>query len=192
MKHLIIIVITLIYTGFTVIAQTENPDNKKLKGDERKALRKAKKEEEKRKMEEDLKDFQRLAEQQTWVVEAHTVFNKEGVSFQMDPTINFIGVKGDETTVQLSFNGIIGWNGVGGVTLEGKIGKYEYNSDNKSLTIKMTAMGASIGAVDIFLTVTGDGNGRATVSGNWGERITFQGNFVSLEKTRVYKGSVTY
>jgi hypothetical protein len=56
----------------------------------------------------------------------------------------------------------------------------------------MTAMGSGLGIVDIFLSVTGDGNGRVTVSGNWGDRITFQGKFVSLEESSVFKGTPTY
>jgi hypothetical protein len=186
---LIFLTVCIAYTGY---AQTENPDNKNLTKEEKKAMRKAKKEEDKRKREEALKSFEKYAEMRAWVVEAHTVFDKQGQSYQMDPSINFVGVSNEETTVQLSFTGLMGWNGVGGVTLEGKIGKYEYSSDGKSVTITMSAMGSGLGIVDIFLSVTGDGNGRATVSGNWGDRITFQGKFVSLEDSSIYKGTTTY
>ena len=186
---LIFLTVCIAYTGYT---QTENPDNKNLTKEEKKAMRKAKKEEDKRKREGALKNFEKYAEMRAWVVEAHTVFDKQGQSYQMDPSINFVGVSNEETTVQLSFTGLMGWNGVGGVTLEGKIGKYEFSSDGKSVTITMSAMGSGLGIVDIFLSVTGDGNGRATVSGNWGDRITFQGKFVSLEDSSIYKGTTTY
>jgi hypothetical protein len=192
MKNLFILGCLFLCFAIVSFGQTENPDTKNLSKEERKALRKAKKEEEKRKREVALQEFEKYADNKQWVVEAHTVFNKEGLSFQMDPNINFVGVDKDDVTVQLSFNGIMGWNGVGGVTLDGKIGKYEYQSDKKSVTIEMSAMGSSIGMVDIFITITGDGNGRANVSGNWGERITFQGKFVSLTESTVYKGSTTY
>ena len=192
MKKLFIFLLLIVCIFYTGYAQTENPDSKNLTKEEKKAMRKAKKEEDKRKREEALIEFEKYAEMREWVVEAHTVFDKQGQSYQMDPNINFVGVTKDETTVQLSFTGLMGWNGVGGVTLVGKIGKYEYSSDGKSLNITMSAMGSGLGVVDIFMTVTGDGNGRATVSGNWGERITFQGRFVSLEESTVYKGTTTY
>ena len=192
MKKLFIFLLLIVCIFYTGYAQTENPDNKNLTKEEKKAMRKVKKEEDKRKREEALIEFEKYAEMREWVVEAHTVFDKQGQSYQMDPNINFVGVTKDETTVQLSFTGLMGWNGVGGVTLVGKIGKYEYSSDGKSLNITMSAMGSGLGVVDIFMTVTGDGNGRATVSGNWGERITFQGRFVSLEESTVYKGTTTY
>jgi hypothetical protein len=192
MKYASLITLFVVCVIFSGYSQTENPDTKDLSKEERKALRKAKKEEEKRKRDEALILYEKYAEQRQWVVETYTVFDKQGQSYQMDPTINFVGVTNEETTVQLSFNGLVGWNGVGGITLDGKIGNYEYSNDGKSLNIKMSATGSSIGIVDIFLIVTGDGNGRATVSGNWGERITFQGKFVSLAESRVYKGSTTY
>jgi hypothetical protein len=192
MKYILLFIIFSFFAVITGKTQTENPDTKDLTKEERKALRKAKKEEEKRKLEENLNEFEQYAEMRGWVIEAYTVFDKQGLSFQMDPTINFVGVKEEETTVQLSFNGIIGWNGVGGITLDGKIGKYEISKNKNTLSITMTAMGSSIGNVDMFLTVSGDGNGRATISGNWGERITFQGRFVSLAESNVFKGSTTY
>ena len=173
-------------------SQIENPDARNLSKEERKELKKAKKEEEKRKREEELKKFERYVETRAWVVEAHTVFGKRGQSYQMDPTINFVGVSGETTTIQLSFNGILGWNGVGGITMDGKIGKYEYSNDGKAVILKMSAMGSRLGNVDIFLTISGNANGRATLSGSWGERIVFQGKFVSLDESRVYKGAPSY
>jgi len=192
MKSYILLIVLSTSVVFSGYAQTENPDSKNLTKEEKKALRKAKKEEEKRKREENLVEFEKFVEMREWVVEAYTVYDKQGQSYQMDPTINFVGVNKDETTVQLSFNGIIGWNGVGGVTLDGKIGKYEFKRDEKSLMITMSAMGSSLGMVDIFLTISGDANGRATVSGNFGEKIIFQGKFVSLAESSVYKGTTTY
>jgi hypothetical protein len=192
MKKLFIFLLLIVCIFYTGYAQTENPDSKNLTKEEKKAMRKAKKEEDKRKREEALIEFEKYAEMREWVVEAHTVFDKQGQSYQMDPNINFVSVNKDETTIQLSFTGLMGWNGVGGVTLEGKIGKYEYSVDGKSLNITMSAMGSGLGVVDIFMIVSGDGNGRATVSGNWGDRITFQGRFVSLEESTVYKGTTTY
>ena len=186
------LIIFSMYSVVYVNAQTENPDSKNLTKEERKALKKAKKEEDKRKREEALKIFEKYAEARTWVIEAHTVFNKQGQSFQMDPTINFVGVNGDETTVQLSFTGLVGWNGVGGITLDGKIGKYQFTNNDKVVAINLGAMGSGMGVVDMHLTITGDGNARATVKGNWGDQITFQGRFVSLAESRVYKGSPTY
>ena len=192
MKSTYLFIALFFCISFIGYSQTDNPDTKNLTKDEKKAMRKAKKEEDKRKRKEALKDFEEYAKMKEWVVEAHLVFDKQGQSYQMNPSINFVSVIQDQTTIQLSFNGIMGWNGVGGITLEGKISKYELSSDGKSVNITMTAMGSGLGIVDLFVSVTGDGNGRVSVSGNWGDRITFQGKFVSLEESSVFKGTTTY
>jgi len=175
-----------------LFAQTENPDSRNLTREEKKALKMAKKEEEARKREEALVRYRTIAQDKNWVLEAHTVFEKGGQSFMMNPSINFVSVIGDETTIQLSFNGIIGWNGVGGITLEGNTTKYEVNETKNSITITLTAIGSGMGPADLLVTVGSDGNGRATISGNWGQRITFAGNFMASEDSRVYKGTPTY
>jgi hypothetical protein len=192
MKSTYLFIALFFCINFIGYSQTDNPDTKNLTKEEKKAMRKAKKEEDKRKRKEALKDFEEYAKMKEWVVEAHLVFDKQGQSYQMNPSINFVSVIQDQTTIQLSFNGIMGWNGVGGITLEGKISKYELSSDGKSVNITMTAMGSGLGIVDLFVSVTGDGNGRVSVSGNWGDRITFQGKFVSLEESSVFKGTTTY
>lgn len=192
MKRLSFFLIIGLFIHSALLAQTENPDSKTLTKEEKKAMKMAKKEEEARKRNEALLRYKAIAENKTWVLEAHTVFEKGGQSFPMNPSINFVSVEGEETTIQLSFNGILGWNGVGGITLEGKTTKYEVSDSKNTITITMTAIGSGMGPVDLLVTVGSDGNGRATISGNWGNRITFAGNFVSFEDSNVYKGTPSY
>jgi hypothetical protein len=192
MKTNILIILISICIALPIYGQTENPDSKNLTKQEKKALRKAKKEEEKRKYEENLIKFEQYAQMRAWVIEAQTVYDKQGNSFQMQPTTNFVFVNNEETTVQLSFAGLVGWNGVGGITLDGKVGKYEVTRDKNTVNINMSARGASIGNANIILSISGDSNGRATVTGNWGERIVFQGRFISLADSKIYKGTTTY
>lgn len=192
MKRLSLFLVIGLFSCTILLAQTENPDSKNLTKEEKKALKLAKKEEEARKREEALTQYQSLAQDRHWVLEAHTVFAKGGRSFPMNPSINFVSVIGDEATIQLSFDGIIGWNGVGGITLEGKTTKYEVSESKNAITITLTAIGSGMGPADLLVTISPDGNGRATVSGNWGQRITFSGNFVPSEESRVYKGTPTY
>lgn len=192
MKKFSLFLVIGFFSCTILFAQTENPDSRNLTKEEKKALKLAKKEEEARKREEALARFLSIAQDKQWVLEAHTVFEKGGRSFPMNPTTNFVSVIGDETTIQLSFNGIVGWNGVGGITLEGKTTKYEVSESKNGITITMTAIGSGMGPADLLVTIGSDGNGRATISGNWGQRITFSGNFVASEDSRVYKGTPTY
>jgi len=63
----------------------------------------------------------------------------------MDPTINFVRVAGEETIIQLGVHGFIGYNGLGGITLEGMITDYLFKKDEDSILIRYTAMGALTG-----------------------------------------------
>jgi hypothetical protein len=192
MKQLILFIMLSMFLCLPGFAQVENPDMQNLSKEEKKAMRKAQKEAEKRKRSENLELYEAIAEDKSWVIEAHTVFEKGGRSFPMNPTTNFVSVVEEETTIQLSFNGIAGWNGVGGITLEGNITKYQVQQTKNSINITMNAMGPGLGPVDLFARIGPNGNGRVTISGNWGERITFSGDYVAYENSRVYKGTPTY
>ena len=188
-----LLVVTMLISFDHISAQQlQDPDTRSLSPEEKKALKKSKKEEENRARQEALSGYKSIAGEKDWVIEAHTVYNKGGRSFPMNPTTNFVRVNGDETTFQLAFNGIAGWNGIGGITLDGHINKYVVSENKNAVTISMLAMGPGMGPVDVLITVGPDGSGRATISGNLGDRITFAGRFVPYEASRIYKGMPTY
>ncbi len=132
-----------------------------------------------------------VAESEQWVIEANTLYNKVGESFQLNTNINFFAVEDQNGTFQLSFENLIGWNGLGGITLDGKVTKYSVKEGNEKqpITIKYRANGAVLGNVDVLITINSSGMAQATLNGNWGERITIHGRFVALSQSSVYKGS---
>lgn len=131
-----------------------------------------------------------LLENKAWVIEAHTVLDRYNNSFQLNPSLNFIGVNGDEGAMQLGFNGLIGWNGVGGITIDGKVTNYEFvegkEKQGPSLTLRF--QGRGMGSANISISVNTSGQATARVSGDFGDRITFSGMIVPLENSTVYKG----
>jgi hypothetical protein len=131
-----------------------------------------------------------LLRNQAWVIEAHTVLDRYSNSFQLNPSLNFVGVKGDEGALQLGFNGLIGWNGVGGVTIDGKVTKYELIEGKKKQvpSVSIRFQGRGLGSANISINVNTSGQATARVTGDFGERITFSGMLVSLENSDVYKG----
>jgi hypothetical protein len=184
-KFMSFVTILLLGTGL-LLAQAEQSGVEELSKQE---LRKQKKEQKLKEQKENLTFYDKIAAERSWVIEAHTIYNKYGDSFQMDPTINFVSLNGDESIVQLGFNGYIGYNGVGGVTFEGKVQNYEVNREENSILIRFTSMGAVMGPVDIVARISSDGYGRITVSGNWGRRLTFAGYFVPYDTSRTYTGT---
>jgi hypothetical protein len=161
-----------------------------LAQEKEKLSRKEKKELKKRQQIEQKKVILDLLHGKDWVIEAHTVFDRYNQSYQLNPTINFIGIKGDEGALQLGFDGLIGWNGVGGVTIDGKITKYEIQEgkENSSPTVILRFQGRGMGSASINMTVNSSGQATARVSGDFGDRITFSGMIKSLEESSVYKG----
>lgn len=129
-------------------------------------------------------------ENKTFVLEASQVFGKKGSQYQLSPSTNFVYINGDQAIVQLSFNGLVGWNGVGGITIKGKITKYEYSTEkkNKPIYIQLGIQGSE-GFQDVTLWVSSSGNGEAQVTDMRGNRIRFTGKVLSLEDSKVYIGT---
>jgi hypothetical protein len=161
-------------------------------GSDNLSKRELRKMEKQKERETNLALYKEVAEEKAWVIEAHTIFNKYGRSFQMDPTINFVSVTGEETIIQLGVHGFIGYNGLGGITLDGMITNYEVNRDGDSILIGYTAMGALMGPIDMIARISSEGYGRITLSGNWGRRMTFAGYFVPYDTSRTYTGTPVY
>lgn len=172
------IVMFLVNTNY-IFAQEE----KKLSKKERKELKKQQQIEKKQ-------AIMALLDSKSWVIEAHTVFDRYNQSYQLNPSINFVGIKDDEGALQLGFNGLIGWNGVGGITVDGSVTKYEIKEGKADTgpTVNLRFQGRGIGSATINLTINTSGQATARVSGDFGDRITFSGMIKSLEESNVYKG----
>jgi hypothetical protein len=179
MRTIVVCFIILINCISTSIAQEE----KKLSKKEKKVLKIRQQEEQKQAIVD-------LLESKSWVIEAHTVYDRYNQSYQLNPSINFVGVKNDEGALQLGFSGLIGWNGVGGVTIDGQVTRYEIKDSQKdnSPTVVLRFQGRGVGSATINVSVNTSGQATARVSGDFGERISFSGIIKSLEESIVYKG----
>ena len=132
---------------------------------------------------------EKLVAEKTFVLEAQQVFNKIGDMFSLNSSTNFVYLNGDDAVIQLGFDGLIGWNGVGGITIKGKISRYivEDENKNKPIYIRMTIQGSE-GFFDITMWISSNGKGEAEVVDIRGNRIKFTGDIVSLDDTRVFIG----
>jgi hypothetical protein len=179
MRAIVVCIIVLLNSITSSIAQEEN-----------KLSKKEKKELKRQQMEGQRQAILDLLESRTWVIEAHTVYDRYNQSYQLNPSINFVGVKENEGALQLGFNGLIGWNGVGGVTIDGQVTRYEVKDGQKDNTpsVVLRFQGRGVGFATINVTVNISGQATARVSGDFGERISFSGVIKSLEESIVYKG----
>jgi hypothetical protein len=105
---------------------------------------------------------------------------------------NFISVKGNRATVQISPSDYAaGPNGVGGVTVEGMISGQEYRVGKRGYaTYSFNVMGMGINAqIEIYLT-PGTNQASATIYPNFNSNTVWvQGNVVPYENANVIEGS---
>jgi hypothetical protein len=159
--------------------------------DDRKAAKKAKKEEAEKLSVENTNKLYTLMEQKQFVLEANTLFDRSGMTYQLNSNLNFVGFDGKNATIQLAFEQLVGWNGVGGITLDGTIENAEVKKGKNDIgtTATINVRPKTGGMIRMVFRSSSDGNARVDVSGAYGDKFSFQGRIVSLAKTTVYKGT---
>lgn len=143
----------------------------------------------------ELKEVNKLVEDTSFVFVASMLYGSRGSLIQVDPSINFLGVNHGKAVYQFAFNGLIGWNGIGGATFEGNITKYDFkasNNINKASDLSMNFHARGI-AGSPYVTMTFFGR-KATVEiqFNTGERIRLDGVIKSVKDAGVYKGQPVF
>ena len=130
-----------------------------------------------------------LLESKRFVLEADYLQNQYGDRIIVTPLLNFIKVNSSDIVLQTGTSIERGFNGVGGVTAEGRVGTYEVirNLKNLSYYLKFTVL-SNLGPYDVSITVNSDNRARATISGLSRGKLIYEGRLVTLENSRVYKG----
>ncbi|NLR89921.1 MULTISPECIES: DUF4251 domain-containing protein [Flammeovirga] len=186
-------------------AQDTKPEQELTEKEKKKLARKKAKEE--RKKAKELAKQQAQAEEkarfemakagmlsQQFVLQANQVYDRYGNTAQVTNNINFVKLDDDKCVVQLGFEGIVGYNGVGGITLDGKISdlKVEEN-DNGSIMMSFNVQGAMMQAA-VRINLNGADNwADATVrSQTENIEIRFRGNILPTNLSSVYQGATPY
>ena len=132
----------------------------------------------------------RAMNERKFVFEADMLVFKRGGTAHVMSNLNFVSLIDDKATVQVAPFESGGPNGVGGVTVEGRVTNIEEKTDKRGNTrMTLNVMGRGVfAAVDITLTY-GSNNGMVTINPNLNSnRITLYGKIVPAEKSRVFKG----
>lgn len=183
MKNLILLIAAIIIG--TVSAYAQNGEGRKLTKKERKAME--------ARMDSLMHaTAEKAVDDTAFVLEADRVTFKRGYTAHVTPTTNFIAVCGGEAAVQVAFNvPWPGFNGLGGITVEGDISKYKKTKDKKgNVYIEMSVNGRAISA-RLFVTLWKEGNkASVTVQQNFHSgKITLEGTIVPVEASSVYKAT---
>ncbi|MDF1559501.1 MAG: DUF4251 domain-containing protein [Bacteroidales bacterium] len=131
-----------------------------------------------------------------FVLKADQIRGRSGYMMHVDPTVNFVAVEGKDVYVQLASPSGIGFNGLGGITLRGRISSMDINNEGKQgySNIVLNATGTG-GNMTIVMNVNRTGEtATARVTTNWGNRVEFNGRLVPWTGTgkSVYKGRETH
>lgn len=129
---------------------------------------------------------------QDFVLEAQQITFRSGMTTFVNTTTNFISVKGDRAVVQISPNNFAsGPNGLGGVTVQGRISGQEFKTDKHGrVTYSFNVMGIGVNAqVEVYM-IPGTNSATATIYPNFNSNtIWLQGNIVPYENSNVIEGA---
>ena len=127
-----------------------------------------------------------------FVLEANLVTFKRGQTAHVTSNTNFVAIIGNEASIQVAFNvPWPGFNGLGGITLEGSVSGYKKTTDKKgNIYIQANVNGVGISA-QVFITLWNGGNqATASIQQNFRSgRITLDGDTVPLEESNIFQGT---
>lgn len=139
----------------------------------------------------ELKKVNKLVEDTNFVFVVTSLYGTRGSLYNVDPSINFLGVNKGQAVYQFAFTGLVGWNGLGGATFEGDITNYDFKpSENikkaSVLSMRFKRRGVA-GSPYISMSFFGQ---KATVDITFGtgEHIRLDGMIKSIKDAGVYKG----
>lgn len=195
MKKLLLLSI-IFAIAFTCYAQEEGVEQEYSKRELKKIAKEEKKAQRAAEAEQQKAIVELMLEMHRFVLEAQHLSGKSGQRIPVTSTLNFIGVDSVNAVIQLgTVSGAPGYNGVGGITVDGRITKYDLKviegKKGKSYTLMLNVM-SSIGIFDITFMISESGYTDATIRSTTSGVLNYSGNLVPIYKSRVYKGSSIY
>lgn len=127
-----------------------------------------------------------------FVLEADKIIFKYGSNVFVNSNTNFVSLCGDEAAVQIApMNSHPGFNGLGGITLDGHASNINVTEDNKhNIRLTMNVMGVAISAQVQILLYEGSDEARVTITPNFNSnRIELTGRVVPFDESQVFKGT---
>ncbi len=185
----------LLFVMTLALPNTGMAQAKQLTKKEQRKLEKHKKNEKRLKKDTASRKFYAdLIQNKQWVFQADQLFDSYGRYFIVTPDINFVAVKDNEIIVQFGFQGVIGWNGVGGVTAEGFLKDFKFDpgkNANKAMSISAHIQpGYGGGSLYFTMYIGNDGGADITLTLQNGGTLRMSGQLYSPAQSSVYKGQI--
>lgn len=146
---------------------------------------------------ESRKHFFQLLQARLFVMEANELYGRTGVMIPVSPSLNFLAVKGNKVIFQFGLDGgMMGPNGVGGMTAEGFIDHYSFNpgkTTHKTMEVSGDIRPKGSGDwVQFYLTVGNNGNAYLNMTFPYGGRLSMNGYIRGFNKSSVFKGQTWF
>jgi hypothetical protein len=124
-----------------------------------------------------------------FVLEAQYLSNSRGSRVLVTQNLNFISVDSDYAIVQVGSPQRAGVNGVGGVTVQGRVSNWKFSKDDrrKNFNLFLTVQTNS-GIYDINISVDYSANADATITGLRSGSLKLSGTIVAQEDSLIFKG----
>ncbi len=162
------------------------------KKEQRKLERQKKKEKRLKKSTASRKFYTNLIKNKRWVFQATRLFGPSGVYYSVTPDLNFVAVQDNKIILQFGFQGVIGWNGVGGITAEGFLTDFKFNpgkNSKQAMSISAHIQPKYGGGSPYFtMDIGNDGSASITVTLINGGTLRMGGQIYSPAQSSVYKG----
>lgn len=189
-KAIFIIALSFFLMSISITVFTQE---KEISQKEQRKLEKEKKKQEKEAAAlEEQRHYAQMLENRQYVFMGNTLSGDAGAVYSVTPTYNFLSVIGNQVVFQFSFDGIVGWNGIGGITLKGEIEDYKFEpAKNTKKPMRSTARIKTTthwGTPYFTLTVFEGGYASITMSVKSGT-INMSGQVVKPEDSGVYEGT---
>lgn len=134
-----------------------------------------------------------MVENQRFVLEADRLRDKYGNTSYVSSMINFLAADSLSGVIQIGSDRYVGLNGVGGITVDGRISRYEFSQNEKNGTYHVSYyLGSPTGNYDVNMVVFPDGRAQAAVSSTWPGQLNYLGYLVPPAASRVFKGTTVY
>jgi len=134
-----------------------------------------------------------MVEKQRFVLEADRLRDKYGNTSIVSSMINFLAADSLYGVIQIGSDRYVGLNGVGGITVDGRITNYKYERNQKNNTFSVSFhLNTATAHYDVHMVVFPDGRAQATVTSNWPGQLNYLGYLVPPVSSRVFKGTTLY
>jgi hypothetical protein len=172
----------------TIVAQS--PTTTLSKKEQRLLLKEERKKQEAIEIAKTARIVEHMVSRRRFVLEADMLFDRYGQSFSVSPNINFVAVDSLAGVIQIGSSMYIGSNGLGGITIEGKVTTYAWDKNEKRGTYSVNyTVSSSIGTYDVNVTIHSSGSADATVRGAFGGSIRYSGDLAHPAQSKIFKGS---